>query len=144
MSRIKALIREPALLIDLAETLVLMVVAFGMGLTGDQQTYLVATVVALIGLLKGFLTVPFPPAAVTDLGRAALALFASFGVGLNADQITLSVTALGLITTLVLRGQVTPAHDPVTDVTGAGSGPVYGKGDVGVQGGPPGPTGTRP
>jgi hypothetical protein len=127
MSRIKELIREPALLIDLAETLVLMIVAFGVGLSGDQQTYIVAACIALIGLLKGFLTKPFPPAAITDFGRAALAVFASFGVGLSADQIALIVTALGLVTSIVLRGQVTPAKDPVISVDGAGAGPVAGR-----------------
>lgn len=144
MTRMKALIREPALLIDLAETIVLMLVAFGMGLSGDQQTYIVAAVIAIIGLAKGFMTVPFPPMAITDFGRAALALFASFGVGLTADQITLCVTALGLISSVVLRGQVTPANDPVVDVTGSGAGPVYGKEGVGTDGGDPGPTGVRP
>ena len=126
MDRLKALIREPALLIDLAETLVLMIVAFGVGLSGDQQTYIVATIIGLLGLLKGFMTKPFPPAVVTDFGRAALALFASFGVGLTADQITLIVTALGLVTSIILRGQVTPAKDPVIDARGAGAGPVVG------------------
>lgn len=127
MERLKELIREPALLIDLGETLVLLVVAFGIGLSGDQQTYIVAAIVAVLGLLKGFMTRPFPPSAVTDFGRAGLALFASFGVGLTADQIALIVTALGLITTVVLRGQITPAHDPVIDVRGAGAGPVKGE-----------------
>lgn len=126
MTRFKELIREPALLIDLAETLVLMVVAFGVGLSGDQQTYIVAAVIGLIGLLKGFMTRPFPPAALTDFGRAALALFASFGVGLSADQIALIVTALGLITSIVLRGQVTPTASPVIEAGGAGAGPVRG------------------
>lgn len=125
--RLRELIREPALLIDLAETFVLMVLAFGVGLTGDQQTYIIATVIAALGLAKGLMTKPFPPAAVTDLGRAALALFASFGVGLTADQIALIVTALGLVTTVVLRGQITPAKDPVLAAQGAGAGPVEGR-----------------
>lgn len=127
MNRLKELVREPALLIDLAETLVLMVIAFGVGLSGDQQTYIVAATIGAIGLAKGFMTTPFPPACLTDFGRAALALFASFGVGLSADQITLIVTALGLVTSIILRGQVSPASDPVIDVTGAGSGPVTGR-----------------
>lgn len=126
MDRLKALVREPALLIDLAETLVLMVVAFGVGLSGDQQTYIVAAVIALLGLLKAFMTRPFSVAALTDFGRAALALMASFGVGLTADQIAIAVTALGLITTIVLRAQVTPTSDPVVKQGGAGAGPVSG------------------
>lgn len=126
MNRFKDLIREPALLIDLAETLVLMVVAFGLGLSGDQQNYIVAAVVALLGLLKASMTRPFAVAFLTDFGRAALVLLASFGVGLSADQIALIVTALGTITTVVMRGQITPAKDPVVKVDGAGAGPVAG------------------
>lgn len=126
MNRIKDLIREPALLIDLAETLVLMVVAFGLGLSGDQQNYIVAAVVALLGLLKAAMTRPFAVAFLTDFGRAALVLLAAFGVGLSADQIALIVTALGTVTTVILRGQVTPAKSPVIEPDGAGAGPVTG------------------
>ncbi len=39
MKRLRELVREPALVIDLVETLVVLVVAFGIGLSGDQQTY---------------------------------------------------------------------------------------------------------
>lgn len=127
MERIKSLIREPALLIDLAETLVLMVLAFGIGLSGDQQTYIVAAFIALLGLLKAFLTRPFAVAALTDFGRAALCLMASFGVGLSADQIALIVTSLGLISTVIIRGQITPTSSPVVDPIGSGAGPVGAK-----------------
>jgi hypothetical protein len=126
MTRFKELVREPALLIDLAETLVLMLVAFGLGLSGDQQTYIVAAVIAGLGLIKASMTRPFAVAALTDFGRVALCLLASFGVGLTADQIALSVTALGLLTSVILRGQVTPTSSPVVEAGGAGAGPVAG------------------
>lgn len=112
MERLRTLVREPALLIDCVETLLLMLVAFGLGLSGDQQTYIVAAVVALLGLIKGVLTRPFAVSAVTDFGRALLAVFASFGVGLSPDQIALTVTFLGLVTTLVTTLRITPARDP--------------------------------
>lgn len=134
MDRYKQLIREPALLIDLAETLVLMVVAFGVGLSGDQQMYIVAAVIALLGLLKAFMTRPFAVAALTDFGRAALVMFASFGVGITADQITLVVTALGLVASLIVRAQVTPRNSPVVAMGGAGAGPVAGPGYSGGKG----------
>lgn len=126
MSRFKELVREPALLIDLTETLVLMVVAFGLGLSGDQQNYIVAAVVALLGLLKASMTRPFAVAFLTDFGRAALVLLASFGVGLSADQIALIITALGTVTTVAIRGQITPTKSPVVKADGAGAGPVAG------------------
>lgn len=127
MNRLKDLIREPALLIDLSETLVLMVVAFGLGLSGDQQNYIVAAIVALLGLLKAIMTRPFAVAFLTDFGRAALVLLASFGVGLSADQIALIITALGTVTTVIIRGQITPTKSPVIQPEGAGAGPVAGR-----------------
>ena len=113
MTRLRELLREPALLIDLTETLVVLVVAFGIGLSGDQQTYIVAAVVAVLGLAKGVLTRPFTVTLLTDAARAVLVLAASFGVGLSADQIALIATALGTVVTLVARGQITPAVEPV-------------------------------
>ncbi len=112
MNRFRELLREPALLIDLTETVVVLVVAFGIGLTGDQQTYIVAAVVALLGLGKGLLTRPFAVPLLTDAARAVLVLAASFGVGLSADQIALIATGLGTVVTLIARGQVSPAVEP--------------------------------
>lgn len=126
MDRLKGLVREPALLIDLAETIVIALVAFGLGLSGDQQNYIVAAVVAGLGLAKAFLTRPFAVAALTDFGRAALVLLASFGVGLTADQIAVLVTLLGTVTTVVIRAQITPTNSPVVVRGGAGAGPVAG------------------
>lgn len=111
-ARLRELIREPALLIDLVETLVVLLVAFGVTLSGDQQTYIVAAVVALLGLAKGLLTRPFAVTLLTDAARAVLVLAASFGVGLSADQIAVIATGLGTIVTLIARGQITPTSTP--------------------------------
>lgn len=106
--------REPALILDFLETLLVVFVAFGLPLTHDQQAYIVAAMIAAVGLLKGFSVRPFPPAVITDFGRAVLVLAASFGLNaLSEDKITLVVTALGTLTTLILRAQVTPNSDPV-------------------------------
>lgn len=106
--KLKALLREPALVIDTVESLVVLLLAFGIGLSGDQQTYIVATAVALLGLLKAFLIKPFAISAVTDFGRTLLCLLAAFGVGLTADQIAVAITALGTVTTLWIRVKVAP------------------------------------
>lgn len=127
MTDFKTLLREPALIIDFVETLLVFLVAFGLGLSGDQQSYIVAAVVAILGLIKAFSTKPFAVAAVTDLGRALLVLGASFGVGLTADQIAIAVTFLGTVTTLLVSIRVTPKYDPVVAVGGAGAGPVRGE-----------------
>jgi hypothetical protein len=112
MEKLKSLLREPALIIDIVETGVLMLLAFGVGLRGDQQTYIIAFAVAGLGLLKALIVKPFSVVVLTDFGRAALALMASFGVGLTADQIAMAVTMLGLITTLIMSTRTTPRYDP--------------------------------
>jgi len=114
MSRFRELLREPALLIDLGETLVVFLVAFGIGgLSGDDQTYLVAAVIAVVGLLKAFTTKPFAVTALTDATRAILvAAVAVWGVGLTADQIAVAATLIGTLATLIQRAQITPASDP--------------------------------
>lgn len=114
MSRFRDLVREPALLIDLGETLVVFLVAFGIGgLTGDDQTYLVAAVVAVVGLLKAMTTRPFAVTALTDATRALLVCAAAvWGVGLSADQIAVAATLVGTLATLIARAQITPRNDP--------------------------------
>lgn len=126
MDRFKALIREPALLIEIVSLVVVTVVSFGVGLKGDQQTYIVAAFVALLGLLKAFLTRPFVVAFLTDFIRAGLILAASFGAALTADQISQVAMLVGLITTVVIRAQITPTRSPVVEQGGAGAGPVAG------------------
>lgn len=126
MDRFKELVREPALLIEIVSLIVVTVVSFGVGLKGDQQTYIVAAFVALMGLLKAFLTRPFVVAFLTDFIRAGMILAASFGVALSADQISQLAMLVGLITTVVIRAQITPTMSPVIQPEGAGAGPVAG------------------
>jgi preprotein translocase subunit SecG len=134
MDRLKQLIREPALLIDAFETLVVMVVALGLfSVSGDQQKILIALLIAVLAFAKGFLTTPFPVTVVPDLGRAALVAATAFGVfHISADQITIIVTFLGTAMTLVQRGMITPKNDPQVAVAGAGAGPVAGRTEEGA------------
>lgn len=126
MTRLKALVREPALLIDLAETLVVILVAYGIAdWDKEQQGYLVAAVIALAAVGKGFSTRPFPVTVLTDATRAILVVAASvFGAGLSADQIALTATLVGTLFSVVARAQITPVKDPVVVPGGAGAGPV--------------------
>ena len=126
MDKIKALIREPALLLDAFETFVVMAIALGLfSLSGDQQTNLVALFIALLGVAKGFLTQPFPVTVITDFGRAAIVFSVSLGLlKWSPDQVTVVVTFLGTLMTLVQRSQITPRYDPVIASGGAGAGPV--------------------
>lgn len=129
MDRLKALVREPALLIDAFESLVVVLVAWGfLGLTGDQQTVTVGLFIAVLAVVKGVLTHPFPVTVIPDLGRAALVFCASLGIiHVTPDKITLFVTFLGTVMTLIQRGQITPRGDSVARPGGAGSGPIAGR-----------------
>lgn len=124
--KVKELIRDPALLIDAVESGIVLAVALGMfHLSGESQRDLVAAVIAVLAVVKGFSTKPFPVTVIPDFGRAALVFFCSVHVThLTADQITLVATFLGTITTLMARGQITPVYDPVVAPHGAGAGPV--------------------
>jgi hypothetical protein len=126
MERVKALVREPALLIDAFESLVVVLIALGvLGLHGDAQTNLVALFIAVLALVKGFFTRPFPVTVIPDLGRAALVFCVSLGVlKWSPDQVTVLVTFLGTLMTVVQRAQITPAYDPVARPGGAGAGPL--------------------
>ncbi len=123
MNRLKDILREPALLIDAVETGLILLVAFGLNWSGDQQAYIVAAIVAIVGVAKGFTTRPFAVSLITDLGRAVLVLAASFGLNVSGDQIAIAITFLGTLTTLVGRAQITPTNDPV------GAGPVAHDGE---------------
>lgn len=129
MTRIKLLLREPALIIDLVETLVVVFVSFGIALTHDQQAWIVGVVVAALGVAKGFATHPFPVTVITDLGRAILMLAVAFNLRISIDQVAMLTTLLGTVTTLIARAQITPTNSPVADVGGAGAGPVVGAPD---------------
>lgn len=129
MNRFRVLIREPALIIDAFESGVVMAVALGLfSLHGEQQRDLIAAFIALLAVVKGFSTKPFPVTVIPDFGRAALVFFGSIQLThLNADQITIVVTFLGTVMTLMQRAQITPVADPVVKLGGAGAGPVAGE-----------------
>lgn len=128
MDRLKALIREPALLIDAFESLVVVLVALGLfGISGDQQTNLIALFIAVLAVGKGVLTHPFPVTVLPDFGRAALVFCVSMNIlNWTPDQVTLVATFLGTLMTVVQRAQITPRYDSIVRAGGAGAGPVAG------------------
>lgn len=129
MDRLRAVLREPALLVDLAETILVVAVAYGWALSRDQQGYIVAAIIAVAAVVKGFSTHPFPVTVFPDATRAILVVAASvFGAALTADQIAVTATLVGTIVTLIARAQITPGASPVVAPTGAGAGPVTGEG----------------
>lgn len=128
MNRLKAILREPALLVDLAETILVVAVAYGWDLSRDQQGYIVAAIIAVAAVVKAFSTHPFPVTVFPDATRAILVVAVSvFGAALSADQIAVTATLIGTIVTLIARAQITPGASPVEAPAGAGAGPVAGE-----------------
>jgi hypothetical protein len=134
MDRLRLLAREPALLIDAFESAVVLAVALGLfHLTGESQRDLIALFIAVLAVVKGFTTHPFPVTVVPDLGRAALVFFGSVQLThLTADQITLVATFLGTLMVLLQRAQITPANDAIIRPGGAGAGPVATRTEAGA------------
>ena len=129
MDRLRALQRDPALLVDLAETLLVVAVAYGWALTRDQQGYIVAAIIAVAAVIKGFSTHPFPVTVLPDATRAILVVAVTVcGAALTADQIAVTATLVGTVFTLIARAQITPGSSPIVAPTGAGAGPVTGEG----------------
>jgi hypothetical protein len=103
---------EPAVWVYSLNSLVALVVAFGLDLT-QVQTAAIATIAT--GVLAGVVAVmtrPFVVSALTGAVATVLTAVAAFGLQLSADQIGAFVTALGVVLALVLRANVTPAAGP--------------------------------
>lgn len=128
MLNLRALKREPALLIDAVETGLVLLVALGLHISGSTQTDIVAAIIAGAGVLKAIHTSPWPVTVFTDFSRAALVLALDFGVNwASPDRIALVATFVGTVVTLLQTIRITPNSDPVVAAQGAGAGPVAGK-----------------
>ena len=112
LERLKTLIRYPTLIIDFAETLVVLLVAFGLPWSNTQQVDVIAVVVAALGVVKAFMVHPFAPNVIVDFGRAALMLGIAFGLHVNASEAGLIITLLGTVVSAVLTNGTTPMADP--------------------------------
>lgn len=110
--------REPALLLDAAKALLVLLVGFGVPLSNEQQTWIIALLVAIIGLWEGLATRPVSVIAITDVVQAALVLAVGFGLNWSGEQIALLVGFAGVLTTLIQRANVSPAPK-VPDATAA-------------------------
>lgn len=131
MDRLKLLVREPALLLQLVENIIAALVIINIHVSRDSEVWIMAAIVAVNGILKGLTTHPFPVHFITDLARAVLMIGISFGLNLSVDKVTVLVTLVGTIVALVGSLRTTPAYDPVTRPGGAGGGPVSTKAEGG-------------
>jgi hypothetical protein len=104
--------REPALFLAVLAGILNIIVAFGLGVSADQATLIIAAIDAVIGAAMAALTRPVAPAAFTTAVSAVFALLMGWGLDFTAEQVA-AVNALVLAgLTLSTRKQVTPVYDP--------------------------------
>ena len=109
----KVLGKEPAVWIGLVAVIVQFLVAWGVDLTEQQQSYINAVATAGMGL---FIAVTVArdqiAAAAVGLLGAVLQLFVAFGVHFSQDQIATAGALLTAVLAGFLRTQVTAPVDP--------------------------------
>lgn len=127
MDRLRLIVREPAQIIDLIETGLMLLVALGLSLSNDQIGYIGAALFAVAGVLKALTTSPWPVNVFTDAARAIAVLAVAFGLDWDAQTVTVLVTFIGTIVTTMNTLRTTPNFDPVVARGGAGAGPVTGR-----------------
>jgi membrane-bound ClpP family serine protease len=112
----KILGREPALIITLIGSLLVLAAAFN--IHGATMGVAAAVVAFLTAALVAVTTRPVAPALYKSAITAGVALVTEFGLHLSAAQVG-AFTALAMtILALLVRAQVTPADDPATGVAG--------------------------
>lgn len=118
--------REPALYISTLGALLAVLVGFGLpGLNDTLAAALVAVATAGAGVWTALHVKPVAPTVFTSLIIAGAALGVELGTNVTQQQVALITAAATTIMTLVLRAQITPAHDPLpiggVDVVDRGS-----------------------
>jgi len=101
--------REPAVILEFAKALLVVVSVTVLPVSAEVQAGIIAVLVAIFGVLKGFATRPVSPTVFTDLIVAVGALLLSFGVEVGPELVASFVTLVGAAVVLVQRAQVTPA-----------------------------------
>lgn len=118
MVRIKNLFGEPALIISVIGAGIALAVTFGLHVSTDQVTLIMAAVTATLGLVTAWLTTHTVLSVFLGFAKAILALAVGFGLKLGADQtaaiIAFITVGLGLFnrtqnSPLLLLGQ--PGND---------------------------------
>ncbi|NJP24476.1 hypothetical protein FLW53_09690 [Microbispora sp. SCL1-1] len=104
--------REPAVWVYAVNSLVALLVAFGLNLSQEQTGAITTIATGVLAAVVAVLTRPFVVSALTGAVGTVLTAVAAFGLELSSDQIGAFVTALGVVLSLVLRMNVTPAADP--------------------------------
>lgn len=100
----KILGHEPAAIVALVETFLVLLVTFGaFGLTTDQAGGIVAVVSAGLALVVAYATKRTTPSLVVGLAKAVLIATATFGFALSAEQQSAVIAFLAIGAGLFIR-----------------------------------------
>lgn len=117
--------REPALWIQTIGQLLALVVGFGLpGLNDTLAVAIMGVVTALFGVWTAWMVRPMAPTIWTSLIVAGAALGVELGFSLSQQQIAALTAFAVAVMTLILRSQVTPAHDPQSGIVVASAPPA--------------------
>lgn len=104
---LKLLGREPALWLALVAVVVQTVSAFWIDVSADQQAWINAVAVAVVGLVTAVVTRDGISAAVLGLAQAVLALAVGYGLDWSADQQGIAMSLVAAVVSMFVRTQVT-------------------------------------
>lgn len=108
--------REPALWINVIAAVLSMLVTFQMSWLSDSQaTLIVAALTAAAGLITAIKTRPWSVSLFTGFISSAAVLLAGYGLDIGQERVGYVQLIAATILTLIARGQISPAADPVPD-----------------------------
>lgn len=113
MKRITIFGQEPAIILYAINSLVALLVAYGLDLSQVQTAAIATIATGVLAAIVAAMTRPVVVSALTGAVSTVMAAVAGFGLEFSADQIGASVTALSIVLALVLRANVSPASGPV-------------------------------
>lgn len=100
---------EPAVVVYFVNSLVALLVAYGLDLGKDQVAAITTITTAVVAIVVAVTTRPVVVSSITGAVATALAAVAAFGLHLSGDQIGTAVTVLSIGLSLLLRQAVSPA-----------------------------------
>lgn len=109
MAKPKILGREPVVILNAVQAVLLVGVAAGLPfLTDAAVPLIVAALGAVLGAVQAVMVRPIAPAAFTGVVTAVAPLLAYYGVGVPEELVVAINGAIVAVMTLFVRGQSTP------------------------------------
>lgn len=106
--------REPAAWVGLIESLLTILLAFGLGVTQETFGPILAVVVAAFGVYTAWVTKDTALGAIVGFTKASLVLCAVYGLTLTDGQTAAIVALVSVLVSFFQRTQTSPAAFPVS------------------------------